>query len=340
MSSRTEGFIITSSPHITAPTSTRGIMLAVIATLLPAAVASVFFFGAHVLFLYVVSVAVAMATEAAVKIARRRDWRSITDGSAALTGVLLVMVLPPTASPLLVAIGAAVAIFIGKEVFGGLGANIFNPALVGRAFLSASYPVQMTDYVDPQPVFSFLTGGADAGTQATPLAAARFEGVRAPNIELFFGQTGGSIGETSTLFLLIGGLALIAMRLINWRLVVSYLGTVFVLGGIFYLADPSAYPDPVFHLLSGGLIIAAFYMATDMVTSPYTSIGNVIFGVGAGIIVIVIRLFGGFPEGVMYSILLMNAVTPIINRYTNHTTFGEVEAAQPKEARAKEGAAK
>jgi Na+-translocating ferredoxin:NAD+ oxidoreductase subunit D len=332
MSTRSEGFIITASPHVFASTTTQRIMLAVIVTLIPAAVMGVLYFGARVLLLYAVGIAVSMATEAVVKIARGRDWRSITDGSAALTGLLLVMVLPPTISPILVGLASVVAIFIGKEVFGGLGANIFNPALVGRAFLSASYPVQITNYTDPRPVFSFLTSGTDAATSATPLSAARFEGVRVDNLDLFFGQIGGSIGETSTLFLLIGGIALLAMRLINWQLVVSYLGTVFALGGIFYLIDPGTYPDPVFHLLSGSLMIAAFYMATDMVTSPITKVGQAIFGVGAGIIVIVIRLFGGFPEGVMYSILLMNAVTPIINRYTNTTTFGSVEAQQGESA--------
>ena len=332
MSTRSEGFIITASPHIFASTTTQRIMLAVIATLVPAAVMSILYFGMRVLLLYVVAVVAAMATEAVVKLARGRDWRSIKDGSAALSGILLVMVLPPTISPVLVALASVVAIFIGKEVFGGLGSNVFNPALVGRAFLSASYPVQITNYTDPRPVFSFLGSGADATGGATPLAAARFEGVRTSSMDLFFGQIGGSIGETSTLFLLIGGIALLVMRLINWRLVLSYLGTVFVLGGIFYLIAPETYPDPVFHILSGGLVLAAFYMATDMVTSPITNTGQVIFGLGAGLIVIVIRLFGGFPEGVMYSILLMNAVTPIINRYTNTTTFGSVEAREGAEA--------
>ncbi|MFO8065680.1 MAG: RnfABCDGE type electron transport complex subunit D [Spirochaetota bacterium] len=332
MSTRSEGFIITASPHIFAPTTTQRIMLAVIATLVPAGVMSVLYFGVRVLLLYAVAVVAAMATEAVVKIARGRDWRSITDGSAALSGILLVMVLPATISPLLVALASVVAIFIGKEVFGGLGSNVFNPALVGRAFLSASYPVQITNYTEAAPVFSFLGSGADATGGATPLAAARFEGVRTSSLDLFFGQIGGSIGETSTLFLLIGGIALLIMRIINWRLVLSYLGSVFVLGGIFYLIAPETYPDPVFHILSGGLVLAAFYMATDMVTSPITNTGQVIFGLGAGLIVIVIRLFGGFPEGVMYSILLMNAVTPIINRYTNTTTFGSVEAREGAEA--------
>jgi electron transport complex protein RnfD len=327
MSSLNEGYLITSSPHVTASNSTQKIMLVVIATLMPAAIMSVLYFGAQVLLLYLTAIAVCMATEAAVKLVRGRSWRSITDGSAALTAILLVMTLPPTASPLLVAIGSVVAIFIGKEVFGGLGQNIFNPALVGRAFLSAAYPVQLTTWQTPNEVFpgvgsGLSGGGADAASGATPLAAARFEGIDTPLPQLFLGQIGGSIGETSVAFLLLGGLALIGLRLVRWQLPVAFLGTVFVLGGLFHLIDPATYPGPVFHLFAGGLMIGAFYMATDMVTSPYTPKGVWIFGIGAGLIVVVIRLFGGFPEGVMYSILLMNAFTPIINRYTNNRTFG------------------
>jgi electron transport complex protein RnfD len=297
-------------------------MYTVIATLLPVVVVSVLLFGMNVLLLYAVSIATAVVTEAVVKKIRGQSPKSVYDGSAVITGLLLVMVVPPGLSPIFVALGAFVAIFIGKEVFGGLGANIFNPALVGRAFLSASYPVQMTTYSKPAALFPFI-GGADAASGATPLAAARFEGVIAPLKALFFGQTGGSIGETCALLIILGGLVLIALKIVDWRLVLSYLGTVFLLGGLFHLIDPGSYPPALFHLLSGGLALGAFYMATDMATSPYTPWGSVVFGVGAGIIVVVIRLFGGFPEGVMYSILLMNAATPLINRYTLPKTFGE-----------------
>jgi electron transport complex protein RnfD len=232
------------------------------------------------------------------------------------------MIVPPTVSPLLIVIGTAVGILIGKEVFGGLGYNVFNPALVGRAFLSAAYPVQMTTYTAPNTVFSFLPASVDATTGATPLAAAKFEQTTETFSNLFFGQIGGSIGETSSLFIIVGGLVLVAVRIVRWEMVLSYLGSVFVFGGIFYLIDPSTYPDPVFHLFAGGLMLAAFYMATDMVSTPYTRLGTVIFGAGAGLLVIVIRLFGGFPEGVMYSILLMNAITPILNRTINNRVFG------------------
>lgn len=321
MTGKKEGFIITSSPHLFSPTSTSRIMYIVIATLLPVVVFSILLFGNKVLFLYLVSIATAVATEFIVKLFRRKDKRSITDGSAVITGLLLVMVVPPDLSPVFVALGAFVAIFIGKEVFGGLGANIFNPALVGRAFLSASYPVQMTTYSQPAVLFS-LAGGADAASAATPLAAARFEGVVTPLKALLLGQVGGSIGETCALLIIIGGLVLIGLKIVDWRLVGAYLGTVFLFSGLFYLIDPAGYSPPLFHLLSGGLMLGAFYMATDMATSPFTRTGQVVFGIGAGIIVVIIRLFGGFPEGVMYSILLMNAVTPLINRYTLPRTFG------------------
>ncbi|MFO7850349.1 MAG: RnfABCDGE type electron transport complex subunit D [Spirochaetia bacterium] len=322
MTEKKEGYLITSSPHLFSPATTPKIMYAVIATLLPVAVVSVLLFGKKVLLLYLVSIVTALVTEAVVKKVRRQSIRSIYDGSAVITGLLLVMVVPPDLSPIFVGLGAFVAIFIGKEVFGGLGANIFNPALVGRAFLSASYPVQMTTYSQPASVFP-VAGGVDAAGGATPLAAARFEGVITPTDSLLFGQIGGSIGETSALLIILGGLVLVALKIVDWRLVLSYLGTVFLLTGLFYLIDPGTYSPPLFHLFSGGLMLGAFYMATDMSTSPYTRWGNVIFGLGAGLIVVVIRLFGGFPEGVMYSILLMNAVTPLINRYTLPKTFGE-----------------
>jgi electron transport complex protein RnfD len=296
-------------------------MYSVIATLLPVVVFSVLLFGNKVLLLYGVSITTAVVTELTVKLFRGKNTRSITDGSAIITGILLVMVVPPDLSPVFVALGAFVAIFIGKEVFGGLGANIFNPALVGRAFLSASYPVQMTSYSRPAVLF-FPAGGVDSASGATPLAAARFEGVSTPLKSLLLGEVGGSIGETSALLIIIGGLILIGLKIVDWRLVGSFLGTVFLFSGLFYLINPAGYSSPLFHLLSGGLMLGAFYMATDMATSPFTQWGQVVFGIGAGIIVVIIRLFGGFSEGVMYSILLMNAVTPLINRYTLPVTFG------------------
>ena len=270
MENPSEGFILSASPHITGATTTKKIMITVLTTLLPAIIMSALYFGPRVILLYMVAVAGATATEAVVKIIRKKNWRSITDGSAVLTGVLLVMTLPPDVSPVLVLLGSVVAIFIGKEVFGGLGANIFNPALVGRAFLSAAYPIAMTTYRESSRIFPFLSAHIDTASGATPLAAEKFEGVLRDIPSLLLGQTGGSIGETAALFLILGGIVLIVFRIIRWEVVLSYLGTVFIFGGIMHLFSPQAYPSPLFHLFAGGLMLGAFYMATDPVTSPIT----------------------------------------------------------------------
>jgi electron transport complex protein RnfD len=334
MGTSNEGFVLQTAPHAHAPSSIPKIMHAVNISLIPIIVFSAFLFGADVLLLYIIGVASCVATEALCKIARKRDWRTVYDGSAILTGLLLVMVLPPDASPVIVALGGAVSIFIGKEVFGGLGQNVFNPALVGRAFLSAAYPVQMTTWRAPNEVFGFLpsaqTMGMDSVTGATPLAAARFEGTTESLARLFFGQTAGSIGATSVLLIMVGGLALTFMGLVKWRMLLSYFGTVTAVTGVFWLINPAEFINPLYHLFAGGIAFAGFYMMSDMVTTPYTNRGLIIFGIGAGILTAIIRLFSGFPEGVMYAILLMNAVTPIINRY-NATPFG----AQPKQGKEK-----
>jgi Na+-translocating ferredoxin:NAD+ oxidoreductase subunit D len=330
--SSNEGFVLQTAPHAHSPASVHKIMHLVNLSLVPVIVISALYFGARVLGLYAVAIVACLATEAAIKAVRKQSWKSILDGSAIVTALLLVMVLPPAVSPILVALGSVVAIAIGKEVFGGIGQNVFNPALVGRAFLAAAYPVQLTSWSAPREVFGFLppsetlAAGAEAASGATPLAAARFEATTEPLIRLFFGQTAGSIGATSVLFILIGGLALMAMGIVRWRMVFSYLGTVFLGTGIFWLINPEGYANPVFHLLAGGVMFAAFYMITDMVTTPYTNKGTVIFGVGAGALTVIIRLFGGFPEGVMYAILLMNAVTPIINRMNNRVFGARKEA--------------
>lgn len=319
MAYKQEGFILTSSPHIREDISIPKIMYTVILTLLPAIIMSIFYFGTKVILLYFVSVFTAMLTEGVINIIRKKSWRTVFDGSAIITGLLLVMTLPPTISWGYVALGSFIAIFLGKSIYGGLGYNIFNPALIGRAFLAAAYPVQMTTWQTAKKV---ITSFPDAISSATPLASAKFDKVFEKTVNLIFGQTGGCIGETSAILIILGGLVLIFLKYINWKLVVSYLGTVFVFSGIFYLINPSIYPSPIYHLFAGGLMLGAFYMATDMVTSPYTDGGNIIFGVGAGILVVIIRLFGGFPEGVMYSILIMNSFTPLINRYVKDRVFG------------------
>jgi len=231
----------------------------------------------------------------------------VMDGSAVITGLLLALCLPPKLPLWMAAIGAAFAIAFAKCAFGGLGYNIFNPALIGRAFLMASWPVAMTTWTKP------LT--YDAITTATPLGLWKMQNIATPSINLALGNVSGCIGETSAIAILIGGVFLIAKRYIDWRTPLSYIGTVAVL--TFVLGQ-----DPLFHILAGGLFLGAFFMATDYVTTPVTRKGRIIFGVGAGVIVVVIRLIGGYPEGVCYSILLMNAFTPLIDRHVRPQVYG------------------
>ena len=269
--------------------------------LLPTA-ASIYYFGYNALLVIAVSVATAVLTEYASKKLRRRAF--VMDGSAVITGLLLALTLPPTVPLWIVALGSFFAIAIAREAFGGLGYNIFNPALAGRAFLQVSFPITMTTWTAPTG-FSF-----DAVTSASPLSGAFIW--EADNLllykELFLGNISGSIGETMTLLLLLGGILLIVLRIIDWRTPVAYIGTVALLS--FALGQ-----DAIFHVLSGGLMLGAFFMATDYVTSPITRRGKLVFGLGAGVLTVVIRLYGGMPEGVCFSILIMNAFTPLIDRY-------------------------
>jgi electron transport complex protein RnfD len=314
MGKEAEALIVSTSPHIKSDESVRKIMVSVIVTLIPAVVFSVYQFGLYVLAMYAVSVATSLVSEYLVVRWRRRPF-TLNDGSAALTGMLLVMVLPPKFPLYGVAIGAVVSIVIGKQIFGGLGYNIFNPALIGRAFLAAAYPVWITTWVDPRI-------GVGTGTGATPLAQMKFDAIMTPVADLFLGRIAGSVGEMSSLLLLIGAVYLIVKRYVAWRIPLSIFVTVSLLGGIFHLINPGRFPNPLFHLFAGGLMIGALYMATDMVSSPITEKGKVYFGVGIGVLVIVIRLFGGLAEGVMYAILFMNALVPLINRGTKPRIFG------------------
>ncbi|GFP32776.1 Na+-translocating ferredoxin:NAD+ oxidoreductase subunit D, partial [Candidatus Hakubella thermalkaliphila] len=275
----------------------------VVIALIPATAVGVYFFGLLVLLVITASISSALLTEyLALKIMGRKFTM---DGSAILTGLLLALSLPPTVPIWMPVVGAAFGIAIGKCVFGGLGHNIFNPALVGRVFLATSWPVMMTTWVTP----------FEAVTTATPLALWKAEKIYVPARDLFFGNIGGSIGETSALAILVGGIFLIVMRYIDWRTPLSYMGTV---GLMMWLLGE----DPIFHALAGGLLLGAFFMATDYVTTPLTKKGKVIFGLGAGIIVVLIRMVGGYPEGVAFSILLMNAFTPLIDQVTKPRVYG------------------
>lgn len=305
---------LSSSPHLHTRWTTSKVMWVVALALIPPLAAGVLFFGPLQLLVAAISIIFANATEAAILTLRKKPV-NLRDGSATVTGLLLALTLPPNISLFSVAIGAVVAIGLGKQIFGGLGYNIFNPALVGRAFLQAAFPVAMTTWTIPHLA-------VDGITRATPLAYRFLEGGETPLLALFLGNVSGSLGETSALAILIGGLFLIRIGIVNWRIPFAILTSVSLFSGIFWLIDPLAYPDPLFHLLSGGLMLGAFYMATDWVSSPITNKGMLIFGAGIGLIVVFIRLFGGLPEGVMYSILLMNACVPMINRYVRPKVFG------------------
>ena len=313
-------FIIQSSPHFKDRDSVPKIMYAVVLSLMPSVMASLYFFRFKALVLHLCCVATCLATEILILWIRKKPL--VWDGSAIITGLLLAMTLPPSLSPGLSVIGAVAAIAIGKQVFGGLGHNIFNPALVGRAFLQTAFPVAMTTWIPP------VSLKIDTVTFATPLANLKFQDAVAQGTltslkDLFWGNTGGCLGETSSFALLVGALYLLLRKVIDWRIPTGILMSLAVFTGIFWLVRPEKYASPLFHVLSGGLLIGAFFMATDMVTSPFTSLGSWIYALGIGLIICLIRLFGGYPEGVMYSILFMNAFVPLLNRYTRPRILGE-----------------
>jgi electron transport complex protein RnfD len=315
-------FIVQSSPHFKDKDSIPKIMYSVVIALFPATLASIYFFRFRALGLYASCLIACLATEAIFLKVRRMPWKSLWDGSAVITALLLAMTLPPSLSLELAIIGSVMAIAIGKQVFGGLGYNIFNPALVGRAFLQTAFPVAMTTWLPP------ATMSVDTATFATPLGNLKFQdaivqGTLTPLKDLFWGHTGGCIGETSAFALLIGALFLLYKKTIDWRIPVGIILALSVFTGIFWLANPDEYASPVFHILAGGLLIGAIYMATDMVTSPITIKGTWIYAFGIGIMVGLIRLFGGFPEGVMYSILFMNTFVPLLNRSLRPRILGE-----------------
>lgn len=294
-------------------------MHTVILALVPAMTGGVYFFGIRALRLYLICIVSSVATEYVFQKVRGKPIK-VSDGSAIITGILLALTLPPTFPLYMASLGSIFAVAIGKQIFGGLGYNIFNPALLGRAFLQAAFPVQITNYIEP------FARGVDVVTSATPLALMKFEGKTTPYLNLFLGNVGGSVGETSVIAIIIGGLYLRYRGYINWKLPLGYLASIALFGGIFWYMDPSRYPDPIFHILSGGAMLAAFFMVTDMVTCPVTPIGQWIFVIVAGLLTVLIRLLSGLQEGVMYSILIANSITPLLNTYTRPRYFGEVEA--------------
>lgn len=306
--------IVSASPHLHKGESTSKIMWMVALALLPAGIAGMFIFGWPALWVVVWAVIAAVATEMALQVVSGKKI-SVLDGSAVITGLLLAYNLPPGVPIWMSVAGSFFAIAVGKQVFGGLGQNIFNPALVGRVFLMASWPKYMTTFSRPL--------AYDATTSATPLALLKESG-SAGNIsygDLFFGLRGGCIGEVCIMALLIGAAFLLLKGYISWHIPVTYIATTAAFTWAFG-AKAFFGGDWLFHILSGGLILGAFFMATDYVTSPLTRRGQIVFGIGCGLLTAVIRLWGGYPEGVSYAILMMNAATPIIDRYTKNRVYG------------------
>ncbi|WP_337866464.1 RnfABCDGE type electron transport complex subunit D [Ignavibacterium sp.] len=307
-------FDLTTSPHLHSKWSTSKVMWFVVAALAPSIAAALVFFGWTQIFIIITAVLFAVGTEAAI-LAIRKKKVTLFDGSAALTGLLLALTLPPNFSLSATAIGSVVAIGLGKQIFGGLGYNIFNPALVGRAFLQAAFPVQITTWTKPN-------FAVDAVSGATPLAAFKFDKLLTDTTSLAIGNVGGSLGETSAIAVSLGGIFLIAVGIVNWRIPFSMVIGMILFGGAFWIINPQQYPSPVFHIFAGSFLFGAMFMATDWVTSPITNKGMWIFGLGISLVLVVIRIYGGLPEGVMYSILFMNGFVPLINKYTTPRIFG------------------
>jgi H+/Na+-translocating ferredoxin:NAD+ oxidoreductase subunit D len=336
MSETTGRLIVTSSPHAHATDSVPRIMWSVVAALVPAAAVSVFAFGLGALLTLLWAVVGCLAAEAFFAWLFKKPI-TLTDGSAAVTGLLLALNLPAGAPWWMTLIGCVVAIGLGKMAFGGLGQNPFNPALVARVFLLISFPVQMTSW--PLPMQASRFASLDAATGATPLGLISesillkkplADGQLASWTDLTLGNVPGSMGEISAIALLLGALFLLYRGYITWHIPATYIGSVFVLGHGLHLLNPELYPTGYLHLVAGGLMLGAFFMATDMVTTPLTGKGQIIFGLGCGVLTVVIRLFGAYPEGVSFAILLMNATVPLIDKFTGPRLFGYVKPAAKK----------
>ena len=321
--------LVSPSPHIHSGDSIPKNMQGVLIALIPAFLVSLWFFGIGALMITLVSVGACVLFEYLIQKYLLKVKPSIQDGSAIITGVLLAFNLPSNLPLWIVVIGALVAIGIGKMTFGGLGNNIFNPALVGRVFLLISFPAQMT--VWPKPVatrFAFFPalqdGQIDGLTGATPLSMIKNHFGQIPDtMDLLLGNMGGSFGEIGAIALIFGLIYMLIRRIITWHIPVVTVLTVAVFTGIMYYINPEIYASPVIHILSGGLLLGAIFMATDYVTSPMSKSGMIVYAIGIGLITSVIRLFGTYPEGVSFAILIMNAFTPLINMYLKPKRFGK-----------------
>ena len=324
--------LVSPSPHTHGKESTQSIMRDVLIALAPAMLVSILSSGWSALMLILVGAAACVLTEFLIQKYLLKRPVTVSDLSAVVTGCLLALNLPPNSPWWLIVIGSVVAIGVAKMTFGGLGQNIFNPALVGRVFLLVSFPVLMTTWDDSGSMFGLV----DAFSGATPLGAVK-EGLKngmtrseltADNLtfsQQFFFNMGGSAGEFSAVALILGFIYLLCRRVIKATIPVTILCTVFVVSGIFWLADPERFTNPVFNLFTGGLLLGAIFMATDYVTSPMTTKGQIIFGIGIGLITVFVRYFGSYPEGVSFAILIMNCTVPLLNKYCKPRRFGEVK---------------
>lgn len=323
---------ISTSPFLHHQDTTPKIMWEVIYTLVPVFLVAFYYFGLSALLVSISAISGCIITEWFFGKKSKTD-SSLFDGSALITGMLLALTLPPGFPMWMAFLGGVVAIGMGKIIWGGLGQNVFNPALIGRAFLQAAFPTAITTWELPNGqyfsvrgtnlAFPFYQGDSvDAISSATPLAQMKFSKVDTSLMDLILGNTSGSLGETCGVILIVAGLYLVYRKIINWRIPVGILLAVSVFSGILFLIDPVKFASPLFMAFSGGLLLGTVYMATDLVTSPLTQKGIWIFAIGIGVLVVMIRVWGGLPEGVMYAILLMNAATPLINRYTKTRVYG------------------
>ena len=314
--------LVSPSPHLHTKTSTKSLMRDVVIALLPAVVVSVLFYGWAELLVLGVSVASCVLLEFLITKYLLKKPCTVGDWSAVITGLLLALNLPASTPWWVVFIGAVVAIGVAKMTFGGLGQNLFNPAIVGRVFLLISFPTYMTNWAKPE---GFI-GNFDAFTGATPLGLAKEGGVAAIEgldySDMLFMNIGGSAGELSAIALLAGFAYLLIRRVIRPYITCSIIATVAVFSGIFWAIDPATYTDPVFNILTGGLLLGSIFMATDYVTSPMSNMGGVVFGVGIGVITMLIRYFGAYPEGVSFAILIMNSVVPLLNKWFHTKKYG------------------
>ena len=339
---KVEELVVSSSPHVHDTQSVRKIMLTVLLALLPGCLAGIYLYGINALMVIIYCVVFSVAAEVLWTRIAKKNTGSWKDCSAILTGVLLAMNLSAGVPWWICLIGSLIGIGIGKQIYGGIGYNPFNPALVARVALLVAFPKIMTTWVPTRfmvgnPAYDkLISTTCDGITTATPLGVAKeivksasanasaFDAIANPSVywDYFLGNMGGCLGETSVIALLVGGVFLIAMKIIKWHIPVAYIATVAIFTAIAHAANPALTPSPLFHVITGGPFLGAFFMATDMVTSPITTKGMIIFGMGCGIITSLIRLWGNYPEGVSFSILIMNAVVPLIDKFTITIPFG------------------